>query len=283
MEAYFNDPIPTHSPQIVGIRALRIRHGNQVVSIQATYILEDGATWVAPKHGGSGGSESYIQFDAGEFITRVDGKTNGTLVDQFTFTTEKADGTVRKYGPYGNTGRTAFSVSGHVIGLLGRSGNLLDAIGFHYTGIPPKIISTSQRFGGNGGRSYSDNVSTHKPEITGIKAIRIRHGNQVDSIQATYRRADGSTWVAPRHGGSGGRESYIQFADNENIIRMEGKTNNVLVDQLTFVTRKGDGTQGRYGPFGRTGRTPFAVDGKILGFFGRAGNLLDSVAVYYIP
>ena len=280
---YFNDPISTHSPQIVGIRALRIRRGNQVDSIQATYILEDGATWVAPKHGGSGGSESYIQFDAGEFITRVDGKTNGTLVDQFTFTTEKADGTVRKYGPYGNTGRTAFSVSGHVIGLLGRSGNLLDAIGFHYTGIPPKIISTSQRFGGNGGRSYSDNVSTHKPEITGIKAIRIRHGNQVDSIQATYRRADGSTWVAPRHGGSGGRESYIQFADNENIIRMEGKTNNVLVDQLTFVTRKGDGTQGRYGPFGRTGRTPFAVDGKILGFFGRAGNLLDSVAVYYIP
>ena len=281
--AHFNDPISTHSPQIVGIRALRIRHGNQVDSIQATYILEDGATWVAPKHGGSGGSESYIQFDAGEFITIVDGKTNGTLVDQFTFTTEKGDGSVRKYGPYGNTGQTAFSVSGHVIGLLGKSGNLLDAIGFHFAQISLKSVSTSRRFGGNGGRPFSDDVSTHKPEITGIKAIRIRHGKHIDSIQATYRRADGSTWAAPRHGGSGGRESYIQFADNEDIIHMEGKTNNVIVDQLTFVTRKGDGSQGKYGPFGKTGKTPFAVDGKILWFFGLAGNLLDSVGVFYIP
>ena len=281
--AHFNDPISTHSPQIVGIRALRIRHGDKIRSIQATYILEDGATWEAPNHGGTGDSESYIQFDAGEFITRVDGESEATLVDQLTFTTEKVDGTVMQYGPYGTTTNTAFSVSGHVIGLFGRSEALLDAIGFHYTQLPPKSVSTSQEFGGVGSHAFSDDISTHKPEIIGIKAITIRHETQVVSIQATYRRADGSTWVAPKHGGSGGRESSIQFADNENVIRMEGKTDNIIVDQLTFVSRKGDGSQGRYGPFGKTGMTPFAVDGKILGFFGRAGNLLDSVGVFYIP
>ena len=112
------------------------------------------------------------------------------------------------------------------------------------------------------GSAFSDNVSTHKPEITGIKAIRIRHGNQVVSVQATYWRADGSTWVALKHGGSGGRASSLQFADNENGICIEGKTDNVIVDHLTFGTHKADGSQGKYGPFDKTGKTPFAVDGK---------------------
>ena len=280
--AYFNDPISSLSSEVVGIKALRICHGSQVDSIQAIYLLDSGNTWVAPKHGGDGRSETYLEFDAGEEIIRVDGKTNWIVIDQLTFTTEKADGSIKKYGSFGVMDSSPFSVSGHIIGFLGRSGSLLHAIGFYYTQFSPKI-TTTEYFGGNGGHAFSDGISTHLPDITGIEAIRIRHGDQVDSIQATYRVANGSTWVAPKHGGHGGSETFIQFTDDERVIRIEGKTNHVLVDQLTFLTQKGDGSQQKYGPFGITGKTPFAVGGKILGFFGRSGNLLDAIGFFYIP
>ena len=64
-------------------------------------------------------------------------------------------------------------------------------------------------------------------------------------------------------------------------MKMSGKTNNTLVDQLTFTTRKPDGSTATYGPYGKTGRTEFDVDGRLVGFFGRAGNLLDAVGVFY--
>ena len=64
---------------------------------------------------------------------------------------------------------------------------------------------------------------------------------------------------------------------------MSGKTNNTLVDQLTFTSpMKADGSIATYGPYGRTGRTEFAVKGNIVGFFGRAGNLLDALGVFYV-
>ena len=284
--AYFNDPISTHSPQIAGIRVLRICHGRAVESIQATYALEDGAEWLAPQHGGRGGSEcNTIYLDAGELIKKVDGFAEGKFLYQLTITTETAFGKEKKYGPYGMTRKTNFSVNGRVIGVLGRSSNILDAIGFYYTQLPPKAIVASNCFGGNGGDAFSDDVPTHKPEIIGIRAIRISYGDQVNSIQATYRCADGSTWVAPMHGTHGGRESYVQFADNERMQAIVGETDNVLVDQLKFYTLKCDGTQGSYGPFGsvRTGMTSFRlIYFNFLGLLGRAKNHLDSIGVYYL-
>ena len=42
-----------------------------------------------------------------------------------------------------------------------------------------------------------------------------------------------------------------------------------------------DGTAKVYGPYGKTGRTPFSFEGPILGLRGRSGALLDQLGVYY--
>lgn len=35
-----------------------------------------------------------------------------------------------------------------------------------------------------------------------------------------------------------------------------------------------------YGPFGRAESTSFTASGRVVGFFGRSGELLDSIGVY---
>ena len=98
----------------------------------------------------------------------------------------------------------------------------------------------------------------------------------------TYRLADGSTYTASKHGGMGGGLSSFTLAGDESIIRIEGKTSNV-VDQVTFVTRNSIMHERRYGPYGQTGQNFFSFDGYVIGFFGRAGYLLDRIGVYYLP
>ena len=104
----------------------------------------------------------------------------------------------------------------------------------------------------------------------------------MDGIQAEYELLGGGSYSGENHGGTGGSPSTVQFADGEVIVQMSGKTNNTLVDQLTFITKKSDGSTGTYGPYGKTGKTPFDVNEKIVGFFGRAGNLLDALGAFYV-
>ena len=148
----------------------------------------------------------------------------------------------------------------------------------------PLGVAQSPCYGGNGGSPWDDYNPSHSPAITGVDSIVIYHGNQIDGLQVTYRLANGGTFAAPHHGGTTGDRSSIQLASNDSIVGVEGATNNVLVDQLTFITRNEDGDENRHGPYGKTGDTPFAVEGKeIVGFFGRSGDLLDGLGVYYIP
>ena len=134
------------------------------------------------------------------------------------------------------------------------------------------MSSHSGSFGGSGGSKFND-------DIVGIRGMKIRHGNQVDSIQVTYILADGTIWEGPRHGGTGGSLSQFTLEEGEKLVKMEGKTNNALVDQLTFHSNKGK----KYGPYGKTGQTSFSVEGELVTFFGSAGNLLDAISVRYNP
>ena len=269
----WDDGVLTHTPTIVGVRSIHIRHGNQVDSIQVTYLLADGTTYTAPRHGGSGGSSSSFTLADDERIVRMEGKTNNVLVDQVTFITMKADGTQKSYGPFGKTGKTSFSVEGYIIGFYGRSGNLLDALGAYYL----ESVKKSDYFGGSGGNAFADPIETHIPPIVGVSKIDIRHGNQVDSFKVEYLLLGGGTYTGAKHGGTGGSLSELVFQKGEVIEQMYGKTNNVLVDQVSFDTQLRS-----YGPYGETGKTPFSVKGRVVGFFGRSGNLLDSIGAFYV-
>ena len=273
----WDDNVTSHSPTIVGIYKVDIRHGNQVDMLQVTYRLVDGSTYTAPAHGGTRGSLSSFTLASNERIVRVEGKTNNTLVDQVTFVTQNDVGAEKTYGPFGETGQTPFKVEGHIVGFFGHSGNLLDALGVYY--LPP--LTKSSEFGGTGGSAFADQVDTNIPPVLNVKRMRIRHGNQVDSIDVDYLLLGGGTLDGSNHGGTGGSPTVVEFDDGEYIIEMAGKTNNVLVDQVTFTTIKRDGTTATYGPFGRTGETEYRVKGNIVGFFGRSGNLLDAIGTFY--
>ena len=133
--------------------------------------------------------------------------------------------------------------------------------------------------GGSGGNAFDDTAAN----IIGVTSITIRHGNQVDGIQATYLRTDNSSFQGPYHGGSGGSPTTINFAPDEAIVEVRGKTNNVLVDQITFVTKKTDGSTQTYGPYGETGESAFSVKGRIAAFFGRNGTKLDAIGFVFYP
>jgi len=115
----FNDDL-TQTTQITQIN---IWSGSEVDAIQTTWSKQGGGTFTGVKHGGGGGSLKTITLAAGEYITRVDGRS-GSRIDQLTFTTNLGN----KYGPYGGDGGSAFSLTNlKVGGFLGRSGSRLDA------------------------------------------------------------------------------------------------------------------------------------------------------------
>ena len=80
------------------------------------------------------------------------------------------------------------------------------------------------------------------------------------SRQSTHYSVEAPTYTGAKHGGPGGSLSEIIFEQGEIIEQMYGKTNNVLVDQVSF-----DMQLKSYGPYGKTGRTPFSVKGLVVG------------------
>lgn len=99
------------------------------------------------------------------------------------------------------------------------------------TSVTPVVLLQSNLFGGTGGSYFDD----HNDNIAGIVGMRIRAGNQVDSIQVTYRFKDGNTYTAPMRGGTGGTAYSFSLAEGEKLTTMEGITNGVLIDMLTLI------------------------------------------------
>ncbi|THU69961.1 hypothetical protein C4D60_Mb08t19930 [Musa balbisiana] len=77
----------------------------------------------------------------------------------------------------------------------------------------------------------------------------------------------------------------IPLQEDEYLVGIEGSVDTLstitLVRNLTLRTNKKS-----YEPFGTSGGKPFSVPvatGKIIGFFRRAGALIDAIGVYLAP
>jgi hypothetical protein len=130
----FSDLVPDGAQ----ICEVLIRHGEYVDGIRISWMAPDGTRIDGRYHGGSGGSGDIFTLEAGETITAISG-ASGDLVDSLYFWTSLE----RVYGPYGGDGGQPFSelfgpqpeyigISGPpqtLIGIYGRSGDLLDALG----------------------------------------------------------------------------------------------------------------------------------------------------------
>ncbi|URE35306.1 Mannose glucose-specific lectin [Musa troglodytarum] len=117
-----------------------------------------------------------------------------------------------------------------------------------------------------------------------IKSIKIGAGGVIDSVAFAYV-FEGTTYETLRHGGSGGGLNAIKFFDEEYLNAISGCIGEYdgtpCISQLTFTTN-----MGTYGPYGDGGGTPFNLpvdEGKIAGFYGRAGTYLIAIGAYLKP
>lgn len=133
--ADFSDRLPAGAR----ICEVYIRHGDYVDGIRLSWVTADGTRVDGPYHGGQGGMDHSFTLAPGEQIDVIRG-ASGDLVDWLAFETSLG----HSYGPYGGGGGKSFeeifkaepSPFAHtrVIrpwrGICGRSGDLLDSIGF---------------------------------------------------------------------------------------------------------------------------------------------------------
>jgi hypothetical protein len=124
----FSDPLPI--PGGSNIRQIVIRSGLYVDSIATTYSTPSGGTF-STVHGGSGGLPTTIDFTPTQRIVSVFG-CSGTLLDSIGFVLEDlVTGAQQTWGPFGGPGGSLFRVNAEIHGFVGRSGALIDAIGFY--------------------------------------------------------------------------------------------------------------------------------------------------------
>ncbi|MGA2737455.1 MAG: hypothetical protein ABSG65_08385 [Bryobacteraceae bacterium] len=137
-------------------------------------------------------------------------------------------------------------------------------------------IEKSPVFGGGGGKEFNDYTSAPST-IKRIALLKIRSGNTVDSIQATYELENGELWEAPAHGGDGGKPAQISLQGQELISVLIRSGNKV--DQLRFAALEGKVVRG-YGPYGGDGGGANAVVGNVVALFGRSGARVDAIGLY---
>lgn len=277
------DDVAGLGEMITGINFINFTHGDAVDSIQVTYLLANGSLYLAPKHGGN--SNTYppgeIKVEVGEYVERIEGKVDGHTVNQIKITTVNHDGSNRKvYGPYGKNDGMDFSYDGHIIGFYGGTQNLLKFVGVYTL---PKV-KKSNLFGGPGGDRFDEHPNVIAfPPVKKINKIMLTYVDSINSIQVEYLLLDNSTHLGEKHGGVGNNSITIELEYTENIITLEGESQGLTVDQLSFITRNSkDGMLKRYGPYGKGGEEFFSVNQDIVGFVGfSTADIINTVSVYY--
>ncbi|KAJ6998693.1 hypothetical protein NC653_014763 [Populus alba x Populus x berolinensis] len=133
-------------------------------------------------------------------------------------------------------------------------------------------------WGGAGGSKFDDGT------YTGIRQIHLSRHVGIVSIKVQYDR-DGQAIWGSKHGGTGGFKSDKIIFDYpyEILTRVTGTYGSLMymgpniIRSLTFYTNKG-----KHGPFGEEQGPSFTNkidEGKIVGFHGREGILLDAIGV----
>ncbi|XP_072955082.1 salt stress-induced protein-like [Typha angustifolia] len=138
-------------------------------------------------------------------------------------------------------------------------------------------------WGGNAGNPWHmDNSSVRLVKIT------IYSSDVINSFSFHYQ-VDGKLHTAGPWGNASGTLHEITFREGEYLTAMSGTHgrygSNIAdcIRSLKFETN----LKKTLGPFGdQTQGTPFTIpvsSGRIVGFFGRSGDLLDAIGLYLRP
>ncbi|XP_072955079.1 salt stress-induced protein-like [Typha angustifolia] len=137
-------------------------------------------------------------------------------------------------------------------------------------------------WGGNGGSPWDmDNSSVRLVKIT------IYASNVINSFSFQYH-VDGKLHTAGPWGNTRGTLHEITFTEGEYLTAMSG-THGPYTSSIADCIRslKFETNLKTLGPYGdQTQGTPFTIpvsSGRIVGFFGRSGDLLDAIGLYLRP
>jgi hypothetical protein len=248
---------------------------------------------------------------------------SGALLDKLetTYTLQGGNASTQAHGGSGG-GPASFDFvpSEKLIGIQGRSGDLIDQISFLtavvYGGGDPPYLQTRGPFGGGRGAPFT---------IWGeIAAFYGRSGSLVDQIGCYLSTAT----AGPFGGGGGGAfQDPGPVPDLSRITRIvvrsgalidaiattyllpdgtsqtfsHGGTGGTehdihfnpgeriiavvgrsgdLLDNIAFLTEDPQGRRRTHGPYGGGGGAPFIVNQKVDGFFGRSGDLIDQLGFF---
>ncbi len=130
--------------------------------------------------------------------------------------------------------------------------------------------------GGMGGHPFDDEPFS---ENIRIREVRVWAGNYVDAIQLVVD-IDGEAIEQPKRGGDDGDLGILKLGDTEYVTEISGRYSSYIVS-LSIRTNRGQTR--RFG--GQSGGNEFIYaapdDHHIVGIWGRAERLLDSVGVYF--
>jgi len=285
------DDSSQHDPSWGPLVFITVRWGNCIDGIGLAY--ESGRSVF---HGQQEAERTSFSLQPGEFVraARVSyGKQRDlTVVTGLWFETNKGN----TFGPVGRGGKSADMTGWHdvdfggeaLLYVFGRAGGYLDQIGFGY-GPPPgpveRPVVRSTTCGGDGGTAFDD-WQARDGALGKIRSITVGHGARIDAIEAAYQGSatvpsdDTPTASSLHHGGSGGEKSTFTLADDEYLERIEGYADGGRVNQLQFITSKGNHSP-RYGDSTGKAFSLYTRDKVIVAFFGRSGNSLDQIGVFF--
>ena len=307
----FDDGTAAIIPPVARLHSVLICYGDGIDGIQAVYILEDNSTFVAPPHGpindkcSKDSKMSKIVFKESEILVHVEGLINKwwDFVSQLTlFTSVDGGPPKRRGGPFGRgdtSNSNPFSLTGDIKGIYGRTGDVLDAIGFYLNAnVPPSSYQKTNPIGKvsqDGCVTFDDfkKLASKNEKPFKITRIVINYGVNIKGIQVTYLTSNG-TLVTLTHGmlnrTTGWDTTLLMFDDDEWITKSSVSTWAPMdasgVGSIETETINSKGVVRSYGPWGLvnnwTTTNVTTVKGIIYGFYGCSSDYMLHNLGFYV-
>ncbi|KMT12794.1 hypothetical protein BVRB_4g088880 [Beta vulgaris subsp. vulgaris] len=277
------------------VREVIIRHGFVVDAI-GFLIAKLGGGTTTKIFGGDGGEESKIVLKDGEYLTRFSGKhgcdkdSKQCMVAMLKIHTNICP---TGYGPYG-LGREIDNLldfssplppEGPIVGIFGRYNNYLESLG---------VVSKGQVIESYGpyGPKLQKNYCMQLEDGDRIKEVSITHAQIIKAIEFVIAKPgeDATTVI---FGDNGEDKSKIVLKDVEFLTRISGTYGYDKERDIECIAALKIHTNicpAGYGPYGSglddvktevDFSSPHLIDGPIIGVFGRANTVIESIGLLY--